>query len=489
MHWSIPLLAILSWGCLATTVSAVEPQKDLDHRAQAEHVAKLISKLGSPCYDERLAATRELDALGPAALPGLKRASSGEDLEVRHRAGNLVEMIQQRLETERVLAPGRVHLTYKDTPVPEAVADFGKKTGCTIQLEGDKARFAVRRLTLDTGETTFWHALELFCKQAGLVERIDATVQTASDRRQIVLQQQIMVMKLNGVNSYAANVAATTMTLQDGKAEKMPTCEAGAVRVRVLPPNSPLHSYRSKAEGEAVCAVEVTPEPRIQLLRVQAPRIHHAVDARGVAVTQVIPSDDVALDSPYEAILYSDVPSARNQQCFPIHLKMLDKSVTRIAELQGSVTIQIQMPPGPLVTVDNILQASGKTIKGEEGRSLKVASLKQHENQLEIIVEVEEPNTGNMGNMLLLNRRRALRARNMRLVAESGLQLLDGKGQQIPETNAEIENFPVVKGSKVVCGFKLVYTLDKEAPARLVMIGQRTPVLDVPFTLKNIPAR
>src|SRR5206468_1759599 len=92
------------------------------------------------------------------------------EAEVRMRAGMLVKAIETRTVSGSVLAPRKVHLVYKDTPLPDAVADFSKKTGYAITLNDPEDKLKDRKITLDTGEVPFWEALDQFCAKAGLVE-------------------------------------------------------------------------------------------------------------------------------------------------------------------------------------------------------------------------------------------------------------------------------------------------------------------------------
>src|SRR5262249_48230510 len=158
---------------LAACLPATEPRPAQGNRPSpinAEHLTALIARLGSPRYEEREAATHALAALGPAALEPLRKALPGPDAEVRRRAAQLVQAIERRLETARALEPTSLRLIYRDMPVREAVADFARKTGFLIQLEGDRAKLTERRITLETGEISLWDAVAEFCQKAGLTE-------------------------------------------------------------------------------------------------------------------------------------------------------------------------------------------------------------------------------------------------------------------------------------------------------------------------------
>ena len=54
-----------------------------------------IDQLGSERFENREKATQQLSKLGKSALPSLKAAIKSRDAEVRHRAQQLIERIEQ----------------------------------------------------------------------------------------------------------------------------------------------------------------------------------------------------------------------------------------------------------------------------------------------------------------------------------------------------------------------------------------------------------
>src|SRR5262245_43839654 len=162
------LVAIALGAGLGLAVALPSPAAE--YKTDAGRIAKLIDQLGSPKFTEREDAMKELEKIGVPALPALRKATKSNDAETRRRAEELVGKLSKLEETAKALTPTKVRLLYKDTPVADAVADFAKKTGFQIMLVGDTAKLADRKVTLDTGETTFWQALDQFCEKAGLVE-------------------------------------------------------------------------------------------------------------------------------------------------------------------------------------------------------------------------------------------------------------------------------------------------------------------------------
>ena len=111
--------------------------KPLEHGpvARATVNAELIVKLGSRDYRERESATRALDALGSLALQDLHKAAHDKDPEVRRRAETLIETIERREETARLLAPRLVHVKARNVPLATVIADLAQQSGFSVSLD------------------------------------------------------------------------------------------------------------------------------------------------------------------------------------------------------------------------------------------------------------------------------------------------------------------------------------------------------------------
>ncbi len=133
-------------------------------------VDKLVEQLGSDTFAEREAATAALAKIGMPALASLRKAITSKDNEVRKRAKDLLTKLEKEVASAEVLTPTKVHLVYKDTPLKEALEDLKKQTGAVIVLHDPDKKLEKTKVTLDTGKTTFWDALEKFCDAAGVVE-------------------------------------------------------------------------------------------------------------------------------------------------------------------------------------------------------------------------------------------------------------------------------------------------------------------------------
>lgn len=157
----------LAAGVLAT-LNAL-PGRAAD-KIDGDAIEKLVKQLASGRFAEREKAQKKLEEIGLPALDALKKAVENGDPETKRRAGDLVGKLEKQLQGAKVLAPTKVKLSYKDTPLKEALADFSKKTGYSLTLVDPENKLKDRKVTLDTSETTFWQAFDQFCVKAGLVE-------------------------------------------------------------------------------------------------------------------------------------------------------------------------------------------------------------------------------------------------------------------------------------------------------------------------------
>lgn len=159
--------------CLGLGLAAVAPTQDRSPREEdAARVAELVKQLGSAKFGEREKAKMELEGIGAPALNALKNAVKEGTLETSKRAEELVRKIEDRMLAADLLNPKRVRLNVKEQPVLEVVAELGRLSGYSIQVNGDRAALAEKKITLDTGDSTFWEALDQLCAKAGLAEQV-----------------------------------------------------------------------------------------------------------------------------------------------------------------------------------------------------------------------------------------------------------------------------------------------------------------------------
>jgi hypothetical protein len=460
-----------------------------------ERVATLIEQLGSEQFQERERATQALDAIGGPALPALRQAAKSKDLEVSRRAKRLIVRIERRLETARVLQPKRVRLVYKETPLLEAVADFGKRTGHTMQLEGDQAKWKDRKITLDTGDVPFWDAFEQFCKKAGLVERGTGPAQVDD----MPMYRTGRGGRVQVVRSWrdVGRPAAQPTILAEGKQERVPSCRAGALRIRALPAKVE-GKGDPKRGGERRFDLELACDPRINWQELISMKITKAIDDQGQSLLQPVvyqPDDGASLDD-MDQVIIIDATTGRAKGRYapaptlaPVRLKPAAKPSKMLKEVHGTIAARVEAPAEPLMTVDNILKAAGKRVEGPDGGFLKVLDVTLGDDAYAIRLQLQAPG----GQLLMGGPPFARRGRVVVVRDSSGaggdgtvFSIIDAKGKPMP-----LERIQGQAGRRLVGPreYTLFFTPGRgqPKPAKLVYSGRRSVVIEVPFTLKDVP--
>jgi hypothetical protein len=485
------LLLVFLAGCACCTceTSFAEPPE----RTTGTSIAALMAQLGSDRFHEREAASEALEMVGAPAVEALRRATTSEDQEIRRRAVDLVQKIEKRMEAANLLAGRRFHLVYKDVSIPAAVADFVKQTGSPLQLDpGTAARLSGRKITLDSGEVAYWGALDQLCQKAGLVESIPVPVPQPVIER---TADAVMVVNINGTLANHTTVQRPA-ALVEGRPRALPSCDVGAVRIRLLPLTTPLLGH-SKNEGEILFGLDVTAEPQVQWQGVIGMRILKAIDDKGLGLTQpnLYIGEAVVPDGALNALVLDSSTRfagavARDPRQVPVHLKLAKTPSKMLRELTGIVAAQVQTPPRPLIVVDNILKAAGKTTKSSHGDSLQVLEVEQQANgQRRLHIQLESSaDAFAVGNRLAMIGGGVLIGEPPLQAGPGNLSLQDATGQ--PFQLAKVLNDSIAaNGNRFIQNLTLTYQPQKgqgEA-ARLVFTGTRAVIIEVPFTLRDVP--
>jgi hypothetical protein len=466
----------------------------------AGQIAELITQLGSPKFKEREAAMEALDAIGVPALEALQRAAWHSDPEIGRRAQNLAHTIRRRIETAQFITPLRLHLDYQNTPVLQAVEDFARKTGFAIEAS-PQLRLKTRRITLDTGETSFWKAFDQFCQKAGLVEKMvtpesdspTPSVWGATRGRRGGVQLVELPSNAHGWDG--------SLLLTDGQAAPPPTYYAGAVRFRALPANG---SDARTGADEVGFLLEITPQPKLVWHNVIDVRIDKAVDENG---QDLAPSQERRNDGNPGTVLINGVALLDAQtgrpllpvRSLPVCLKSGDKVSHVLKEVKGIVAAQVETAPQALITVENLFASAGKTFRGEDGESLKVIEAsRQVGGDVQVQLEFIDSSSANAQWIVrrgMMRPRRGGFGMGRRGWIEDNspppnLLLQDANGHNFPLRNRDRDDVSI-RGNGLVREITLTYCggLGLGEPKKLVYSGRRTILVEIPFTLKDVPVR
>jgi hypothetical protein len=495
--------AVLVCGLLARPgVRGEEPN-------EADKIPALIQQLSNGQFAKREAAMRELANLD-TALPALKQATTSADPEIRRRAEELVQRIEKRLETARLLQPKLVSLRYQNMPLVKAVEEFSRETHYPIQLVGIRPNPS-RTVTLETDGLPFWEAFQLFCQEAGLVENTLVPSRSgkgdpkAAEQQRVeialqLLQQQQQRRRVVVVDGHVYDQQVQPCLLVEGKPPALPTCQTGPIRIRALPPNLTPSGY-SRSQDEVQLTLEVTPDPRLVWGHFGNIRIEKAVDDRGQVLTQClrVPKTTADLNEVEEVLFLNEVmgetdPFGNGSRQLPLRLFLEKKRAVMLKELTGTISAQVRTPAEPLIVVDQVLKAEGKTLLGPEGSSLKIVKASRNQDgDVELQLEVQEPSAA-ANNAMFLGRGGRLGRVNRRLMVDStgrsaptNLTLLDTNGK--PLSASRSQSGLLRKENEVVQQHQLTYPVrsGQGEPAKLVFTGQRTVAIQVPFKLENVP--
>jgi hypothetical protein len=472
---------------------------------ETDPIQKLILKLGSDHFAERQHAMRELDTLGSAALAALQKANQSADPEIRRRSAELVEKIEKRILSARLLEPKKIHLVYRDVPLSQAIDDFAKKSGYGIKYQRN-INAANRTLNLDTGELPFWDAWELFCRKADVMDRSLSSNNASKLRmpeldrlREQELRRFILEEQMLGINGNYP-VPPSALSLVDGKAPVLPLCRSGAVRIQALSPDLSFLRIPVK-DDEFQLVLEITPEPKLAWKKVIDVRIEQAIDDMDHQLIFV--PEALQSTSDYEVELRtrwlvngktSDQELiADSLRQYALRFKSGKSKPVRIKELKGTVAAQVDTPPEDLVSIDNIFQALGKTIKGKDGLMVTLTQLETDQSgSVRVQLELQTPPPPGADRVIMGRGVRRARLGGA-FIETSGwagpgnISFLDSRGKTISLNRTSSHS--IWKGNEVV----QIYSASFQQPkgggefVKFVYSGQRTVVIDVPFVLKDVP--
>lgn len=128
--------------------------------AGASDVEPLIRQLSAADYRQREDAMRQLEVLGEAGLPDLRKAQPHADPEVRTRLGQLIA----RLEQSHLMSPRLVSIAADQKPVAQVFEDLSRQTGYKLVCRQSERQL----VSLNVDNMPFWEAVDAVCRQTGL---------------------------------------------------------------------------------------------------------------------------------------------------------------------------------------------------------------------------------------------------------------------------------------------------------------------------------
>jgi hypothetical protein len=474
-------LALPSWG-FGQTPTTASPDHD--------RIDALVRKLGSSSFLQREQARKELEAIGTPALEPLRRAKKTTDTEANRRIDELIRLFEEQTLTRQILTPKQVHLKLDGVNVQQAIASLANLSGYPIQLQGDATVFADRKITLDTGKTSFWSALDQLCEQAGLMEPFDLS--------------ELALLTNKGGRRYPQPPApAGPVVLVNRSNEKSLVSYAGAVKTKV-------RISREAGTKELILLFIISAEPRLRNnTLVGRPIIDKTLADRNRTLQAILDmpkgaakTHEDTLAELEQAMMGLEHPKRRFTQ---IRLKDAERAAKQLKELAGKLTLQVDLQNETLARIDNVVDAAGKSATGANGGTLRVQSVKKLAGgDIEMQVSMENLTANPFGGNVIINGgaviiRGNVNVRGM-IIGPNGVRmngggnqgdlpdLLDAKGQKYKVAAVTGDSFSFVNGSASRTA-TIVYhpSAGQAEPRELVLFGTWTHTIAVPFRFENVP--
>jgi hypothetical protein len=467
--------------------------------AEGDEAARLVQQLGSARYAEREAACQALDRLGAPALPALRSAVGGGSPEVQRRAEALIQTIEQRCETEELLRPTKLALHFQDRPLAEAAAELSRQAGFALDVVPDGRQLTDRRVTLITPELSFWEAFDRLCQAAEVTP---------------LARQVRRTTTVNPANGSLPPVPTVMLgdprlTLVAGKPPAVPTCYAGAMRLRVLPPadqDQPTHP------GVAALMLEIAVEPRLQWRSLIQVRLAEVRDDKGQALIPLESEEPVRLTE--DDLIRLQMRNLAQQQRAvamkldlgpgvqrgglgqgifqtPLRFQVPAAPGRKLPLLKGGVLAQIQTPVLPVITVEDVTTVGQRAYRGRDGSELKVLqTFRRPSGQVEVQLEFQ-PAAGTPVGPGANNVQVQLRP------GPNGGTILAASGNPFVLKDAEGQAFQLIgqrssldpRNGQWVQSLTLTYQPPRPAavPRTLVYSASRLATVEVPFAFRDVP--
>jgi hypothetical protein len=451
-------------------------------RPESSEADRLVKQLGSARFLEREAAFKALDALGPAALPALRRAAQSGDTEIRRRAGELIAKHERQADSAAAFAPTKVRLKADNSPLAQVILDLSRQAHIRMDLAREPVDLAQRPVTLDTGETSFWEALDALCRQARVSLRPTEFDPVTANSPQALSFERLALLR--GTEQ--------ALVLQDGVLPACPTAYLGAVRVRLIPDR---WGNRTRGPGdEQQWALEVLSEPG---MRWQGPPVFQFEPAAGLTANSS--PQGGATDAVANVSMTRSGGSATfrlvTHHELPVYLKAAPGAGRAVPELKGALAGTAQLAAQLAITVADVLQVAAPEAVAPDGTKLTVHDCKvQDSGAVSLRMEVERPvpHAGGGGSRTEWGGTGAPASS-----AASALASLDRAGEVIHLFDTQDRPYTIklwVKAMGLQNGITTVtYTLDGQPagpgarPRKLELHVPRRAPVEAKFTLRNVP--
>jgi len=482
-------LAMIAVFALAGSVAAVPPPASPPATPE-----RLVEQLGSEVYDEREAAMTALEKLGDAAQAALEPAARSPNPEISKRAARLLAGIRRTADAKDKLTPKPIRLVYRQIPLGTAVNDLKARTGINLTLDPANVADPLRLVTFETGDLPPWEAVEQFCKAAGLKEAFVAELP--------VPKQEKTRRGYYQPPPPPPLPEAVPVKLVDGKAQTLPGNRSTAVRILALPANFSKHRVYL-GSGDVLLHFDVAPMPGFHWQAVSGVRITKVVDDAnrlGAGSTSKEPglSMNEFMDGPvfvgglgamaigWDGDMPNTITSYANPRVVPVPIRVATPTARSLKLLEGAVICEVHVPNQPLATIENIATNPGSGVEGLRGSKLTVLEAKPGKNGGKSILRVQVDMPPPWLSTRFNNPWAA-----MGIVDSSGpsnppnqVKGFDAAGKPVRLTvltssDSSNDEFTVSTVTQFTCPDGI--------PTKIVLMGAKPVMVEVPFKMENVP--
>ncbi len=302
--------------------------------AEPAAVEKIIQRLGSPDPKTRSAAQKALEALGPDALPLLRKALNHPDLEVRKRIAETVPS----LETALLVAPKLVTLKVEKKTARQLLDELAKQTGYKIDVWNDDQRDLH---TLDLDRVPFWKAIDEISRRSGL----GPVVGYGDDH--------LRFQKENGFPAHIAHAGAFRFVPTNFQHNRSLTFR------RIGEPDKPAERSDTLTLNFSLHA-----EPKVLMLSMGEPQVLEAIDSEGASLMPPPPPlEDPRVPGavPRRAMRYGNGYAAVSLQG-AINLGRPAEKARGVKLLRVGLPLNILVEQKPETVAEKILEVKNKKV-------------------------------------------------------------------------------------------------------------------------------
>lgn len=478
----------------------------------ADPVTALIQQLADDSYTIREQASQRLLGYGSDARTALAQAATGHvEPEARRRAGEILARIDRLAETRRLTTAPHLTLDYERVPLVQAVADLRARTGLRFTLDEAAIADPIRPVTVHTEALPVWAAIEAFYEAAGVRELMQET-----------LPLPPAVTEPLAVNGRRVVFAAplppdlpvhVPIVLGDGRST-LAQDATGTVRVAVLPPDFASNRL-IRGRGEVMIHLDVVPWSKLpdegRWEGVQGVRIRQAIDDRGRLVAASHRQEVPAIQSQTpEVMVFGGMgaiprviwddgfvrdtapPTRPNPRLVPFTLHTGDREVKRLQLLEGVIVGEMTLSGRTLLTLEHLPARIGHTAQGpHEGRITIQEYQSAPAGRTILRVRSEAPNPWAMARPP----RRGVSWTSFAIWDPAGaasaaagqFRFCDNAGQSFSPSRVRVlatQDDGVRQVVELEFGFDP--TPSHGPPETLILLGEQTITVEVPFRLRDV---